>query len=73
MPTLAAKTQIQREPGFLYFVGKDGAVWKTAMMRGNKRKTKALKVTNQVVTKKPGNLYFLDKKGNVSFAKMHRN
>lgn len=73
------KIGVKREDGFLYFVGKDGFVWKAKMARGGKKGGKKEKVTATAKTgtlpvkKQEGYLYFLDKSGDVSRAKMARN
>jgi len=64
------KEKIEREDGYLYYVGKDGYVWK-APMRANKRGRKA-KVSTERFEKEAGYLYFVDKNGYVSRAKMAR-
>lgn len=61
---------IKREDGYLYFLGKDGFVWKTPM-RSNPRGRKA-KVGSEKVKREEGFLYFIDKKGYVARAKMNR-
>jgi hypothetical protein len=62
--------KVSREDGYLYYLGKDGHVWKTPM-RTNKRGRKA-KVTDEVVRREEGYLYFIDKGGYVARAKMNR-
>lgn len=72
------KLGVKREEGFLYFIGKDGCVWKAKMARGGKKGGSKQKVTSEAkegtypIKKQPGFLYFLDKKGDVSRAKMVR-
>lgn len=60
--------KIAREDGFLYYVGKDGAVWK-APMRHNKTGKKA-KMSAETVKKEAGFMYFLGKDGYVHRAKL---
>ena len=60
--------KISRENGYLYFIGKDGYVWRTPM-KANKRGTKK-KVGTEKVEKKKGYLYYLDDAGFVAEAKM---
>ncbi len=62
--------QIKRESGYLYYVGKDGYVWR-APMKSNKRGRKK-KVGSEKISKKKGHMYYLDKKGYVAEAKMAR-
>jgi len=60
--------KITREKGYLYFIGKDGYVWRTPM-KANKKGSKK-KVGNEKVSKKSGYLYYLDEAGYVCEAKM---
>lgn len=62
--------KIMREDGYLYFLGKDGYVWKTPM-KTNTRGRKG-KVGSEKVDRKAGFLYFIDKGGYVARAKMNR-
>jgi hypothetical protein len=58
----------KREDGFLYFVGKDGYVWK-APMKANKKGRKG-KVGSEKIQKRSGFMYYLGKDGFVYEAKM---
>ena len=60
--------RIAREPGYLYYIGKDGYVWRTPM-KANKKGSKK-KVGNERIEKKKGYLYYLDEAGYVCEAKM---
>jgi hypothetical protein len=60
--------KIARENGYLYFIGKDGYVWKTPM-KANTRGRKG-KVGTEKIDKKKGYLYYLDEAGYVCEAKM---
>lgn len=60
--------KIMREEGYLYFVGKDGFVWRVPM-KHNKRGSKK-KVGTQKVDKKKGYLYYVGDDGFVYQAKM---
>ena len=62
------KEQIKREKGYLYFLGKDGYMWKTPT-KLNKKGKKA-KVGTEKVTREDGFMYYLDKNGYVARAKM---
>lgn len=62
--------KIERDSGYLYYLGKDGFMWRTPM-KTNKRGRKE-KVGREKVSREKGYLYFLDKKGYVSRAKMNR-
>ncbi len=57
-----------REDGYLYFVGKDGFVWRVPM-KHNRRGSKK-KVGTQKVEKKKGHLYYVGDDGYVYQAKM---
>lgn len=62
--------KLEREDGYLYFLGKDGFVWKTPM-KTNSRGRKG-KVGSEKVKREAGFLYFIDKSGYVARAKMNR-
>lgn len=62
--------KIHREPGYLYYVGKDGFVWR-APMKTNKRGRKK-KIGTEKIRKKKGYMYYINKTGYVSEAKMAR-
>ena len=62
--------RLQREDGYLYYLGKDGFVWKTPM-KTNTRGRKS-KVGSEKVRRETGFLYFIDKSGYVARAKMNR-
>lgn len=60
--------RISREDGYLYFVGKDGYVWRVPM-KHNKRGSKK-RVGNEKVSKERGFLYYVGSDGFVYKAKM---
>ena len=62
--------KVSRENGYLYFLGKDGYVWRTPM-KTNTRGRKA-RVGSEKVQRADGYLYFIDKAGYVARAKMNR-
>ena len=62
------KEKIDREKGYLYYVGKDGFVWKVPT-KVNKRGRKG-KVGSEKIERKNGFMYYLDKAGYVAEAKM---
>lgn len=62
------REKIDREKGYLYFVGKDGFVWKVPT-KVNKKGKKA-KVGAEKYDRKTGFMYYLDKAGYVAEAKM---
>ncbi len=64
------KENIKRESGYLYYIGKDGYVWR-APMKTNKRGRKK-KVGTERIKKQKGFMYYLDKAGYVAEAKMAR-
>ena len=66
------KLGIVREPNYLYYIDKNGDLFKTKAARGKKgSKGKAL-VEKLGIKKQTGYIYFLDKDGDVSCAKMKR-
>jgi hypothetical protein len=62
--------RVERDDGYLYYLGKDGYVWKTPM-KTNSRGRKG-KVSSEKIERKEGYLYFIDKSGYVARAKMNR-
>ena len=64
---------IKREPGFLYFVNRQGFAARTRMARAGVRRTGGIeKLSTMSVKKEKGYLYFIDKQGDISRAKMAR-
>ncbi|MFB0517271.1 MAG: hypothetical protein ACETWG_11810 [Candidatus Neomarinimicrobiota bacterium] len=63
---------VRKEPGYLYYLGKDGNVWRSKMARAGQKGGDAVKVADASVRREPGYLYFVDKNGDVSRAKMAR-
>jgi len=68
MGTKIGKEKIKREPGYLYYLGKDGFVW-AAPMKNNKGGKKK-KVGTEKIAREKGFLYYLGKDGFVGKAKM---
>jgi hypothetical protein len=62
------REKINREEGYLYYIGKDGYVWATPMKHNKSGRKK--KVGNEKITKQEGYLYFLGKDGYVYRARM---
>ncbi len=62
------KEKINREKGYLYYVGKDGYVW-ASPMKSNKRGKKK-KVGSEKIERKKGHMYYVDSAGFVAEAKM---
>ncbi len=63
---------VKKESGYLYYLGKDGHVWRSKMARAGQRGGNATKVADAGVRRESGYLYFIDKGGDVSRAKMAR-
>jgi len=63
---------VNKASGFLYYLGKDGNVWRSKMARAGKGGGQAEKVADAWVSREKGYLYFIDKDGDVSRAKMAR-
>ena len=61
-----------KEKGYLYYLGKNGNVWRSKMARAGKGGGNAEKVADAGVSRESGWLYFIDKGGNVARAKMAR-
>ncbi len=62
--------KLSRDDGYLYYLGKDGFVWRTPM-KTNSRGRKS-RVGSEKVKRDKGYLYFIDKSGYVARAKMNR-
>jgi len=62
--------KIEKEDGYLYYVGKDGYVWAVPMK--NNKSGKKHKVGSEKIEVEKGYLYFVDKNGYVARAKMNR-
>ena len=72
MAEVVAKTGVQKESGYLYYLDKNGNVSRSKMARGAYKGGNAEVVANAGVTRESGWLYFVDKDGDVSRAKMAR-
>ena len=67
-----ATTGVKKDKGYLYYLGKDGNVWRSKMARGASKGGSAEKVASTNVTRESGFLYFIDKDGDVARAPMAR-
>ncbi len=65
-------TGVTKEKGYLYYLGKNGNVWRSKMARAGKGGGNAEEVAQAGVTRESGWLYFIDKGGNVARARMAR-
>ena len=72
MAEVVARTGVTKEKGYLYYLGKDGNVWRSKMARAGKGGGNAEMVASAGVTREAGYLYFIDKGGNVARAPMAR-
>ncbi len=63
---------VRKESGYLYYLGKDGNVWRSKMARAGQKGGNAAKVADAGVRRESGYLYFIDKQGDVSRSKMAR-
>ena len=70
--TKVKTTGVTKEKGWLYYLGKDGNVWRSRMARGNEKGGDANKVADAGVTRDKGWLYFIDKGGDVAKVPMAR-
>jgi hypothetical protein len=68
MGTKIGKEKIQRETGFLYYLGKDGYIW-AAPMKHNKTGKKK-KIGTEKIAREKGFMYYLGKDGFIGKAKM---
>lgn len=62
------REKVNREEGYLYFIGKDGYVWATPMKHNKSGRKK--RVGNEKIVKQEGYLYFLGRDGYVYRARM---
>ncbi len=72
MAEVVRNTGVSKEKGYLYYLGKDGNVWRSKMARAGKGGGNAEKVANAGVSRESGWLYFIDKDGDVARTKMAR-
>lgn len=72
MAEKVATTRVKKESGYLYYLGKDGNVWRSKMARGDNKGGQAEKVGDAGVKRESGYLYFIDKDGDISRSKMAR-
>lgn len=68
MGTRVGTERITREEGYLYYIGKDGYVWR-APMKHKKGGTKK-RVGSEKISKEGGYMYYLDKAGYVAKARL---
>ncbi|MEI7432798.1 MAG: hypothetical protein WCJ93_00960 [Methanomicrobiales archaeon] len=68
MGTKIGKEKIQRDNGFLYYLGKDGYVWAAPMKHNKSGKKK--KIGTEMIVREKGFMYYLGKDGFVGKAKM---
>jgi hypothetical protein len=68
MAEIVTRERIKREKGYLYYLGKDGYLWKTPTTLN--RSGKKARVGTEKIVREDGYMYFLDKEGRVSRAKM---
>jgi hypothetical protein len=62
--------KIEREEGYLYYLGKDGYVWRSPMRHNTTGKKS--KVGTEHVDKEAGYMYFIDKEGYVARSTLNR-
>jgi len=73
MAETMCKCGITREPGYLYFVDKNGNAARCQMARKGVKTSKKQEVVHKCgITREKGYLYFIDKKGCCARAKMAR-
>jgi hypothetical protein len=75
MAERVSKEQTKREKGYLYYLGKDGYLWKTPTKLNNSGKKVNVighegRAGQEKIVRQDGYMYFLDKKGFISRAKM---
>ena len=72
MGEVVKSTGVSKESGYLYYLGKDGNVWRSKMARAGKGGGNAEKVADAGVSRQSGYLYYIDKNGDVSRSPMAR-
>ena len=72
MAEVVKSTGVSKEKGYLYYLGKDGNVWRSKMSRGKKGGGNAEQVASAGDQRESGYLYFIDKNGDVSRSPMAR-
>ena len=72
MAEKVARPGVSKEKGYLYYLGKDGNVWRSQMARGASKGGSAEKVADAGVSRESGYLYFIDKNGHVARSPMAR-
>ncbi len=72
MAEKVSRTGVSKEKGYLYYLGKNGNVWRSKMSRGRKGGGNAEEVASADVQRESGYLYFIDKDGDVSRSEMAR-
>ena len=73
MAEVLVKCGVKREPGYLYFVDKNGNAARVKMARKGQKTSKKQEILHKAgVKRQKGYLYFIDKKGNIARAKMAR-
>ena len=71
MGKVLCKCGIKRQPGYLYFVNKDGNSARVQMARSGVKTSKKQEVMHKCgVKREKGFLYYVDKQGNVACAAM---
>ena len=72
MAEVVKSTGVSKESGYLYYLGKDGNVWRSKMARAGKGGGNAEKVADAGVSRESGYLYFIDKNGPLARSPMAR-
>ena len=69
MSKIIKQTDVKREAGYLYFISKNGDLYKVRMARRGQKLSKKEKewilVEKLGIKKRNGHLYYLDKNGNI--------
>jgi hypothetical protein len=69
---IVSNFKIQKEKGFLYFVGKDGFVYKVPLRHSKIENKEPQRVTNEPVKIEKGFVYFVNKEGFVCRAEQNK-
>ena len=68
MGSRVGKEKIERESGYLYYLGKDGYIWRTPM--ANNKRGRKKRIGSEKIDRERGYMYYLDKNGYIARARM---
>ena len=69
---IVSSFKIQKERGFLYFLGRDGFVYKVPLNRSKIADKTPQRVSNEPIQREEGYVYFINKEGFICRAEQHK-